>query len=84
MYQAPCVLRQVPQPGKISLLHFIEGKLRLGGNMSFPRSLSGPNDLLSNPGLGFSHWGLGLLICTPRGWTSNTLLLKTCMPPLPG
>lgn len=55
MYQAPCVLRQASQPGKASLPHFIEGKLKLGRGMAFPRSLSGPYDLLSNPGLG-SPW----------------------------
>ena len=35
---------------------FIEGKLRLGGDIAFPRSLSGPYDSLSNP----SHLYKGL------------------------
>lgn len=37
------------------LPNFIEGKLRLGGDIAFPRSLSGPYDSLSNPGLDLPH-----------------------------
>lgn len=55
MYQAACVLRQVPQPGKALLPHFIEGKLWLGEGMAFLRTLSGPYDSFSNPGLSLPY-----------------------------
>lgn len=82
MYQAACVLRQVPQPGKALLPHFIEGKLWLGEGMAFLRTLSGPYDSFSNPGLSLPYKGLDLPICTTRGRTSKTFLLRMSMPPL--